>query len=159
MMSTITRTTFNRLLLMFIIGLSVVQTSQASVALQVQDSKKILLARQLINMDGSKQGFEQANQVGIETMRRNMPTVPNEFFVRLSKKLNAYDHETRLANLYAQVLSTDELNALINLYSSPAGKSLASKMGVLSQRLAYQQNQIVETVVEQTMTEMDISIQ
>ena len=43
MMSTITRTTFNRLLLMFIIGLSVVQTSQASVALQVQDSKKYCL--------------------------------------------------------------------------------------------------------------------
>lgn len=154
--------TLIRLLLSAVIslsGISVIQTSQASVILQVQDSKKISLARQLINMDGSKQGSEQANQVGIETMRRNMPTVPNEFFVRLSKKLNAYDHETRLANLYAQVLSTDELNALINLYSSPAGKSLASKMGVLSQRLAYQQNQIVETVVEQTMTEMDISIQ
>lgn len=156
------KTTLSRLLLLAVIslsGISVIQTSQASVALQVQDSKKILLARQLINMDGSKQGFEQANQVGIETMRRNMPTVPNEFFERLSKKLNAYDHETSLANLYAQVLSTDELNALINLYSSPAGKSLASKMGVLSQRLAYQQNQIIESLVEQTMTEMDISIQ
>lgn len=154
--------TLIRLLLSAVIslsGISVIQTSQASVILQVQDSKKISLARQLINMDGSKQGSEQANQVGIETMRRNMPTVPNEFFVRLSKKLNAYDHETRLANLYAQVLSTDELNALINLYSSPAGKSLASKMGILSQRLAYQQNQIVETIVQQTMNEMGVLTQ
>ena len=156
------KTTLSRLLLLAVIslsGISVIQTSQASVIFQVQDSKKISLARQLINMDGSKQGFEQANQVGIETMRRNMPTVPNEFFERLSKKLNAYDHETRLANLYAQVLSTDELNALINLYSSPAGKSLASKMGILSQRLAYQQNQIVETIVQQTMNEMGVLTQ
>ena len=154
--------TLIRLLLSAVIslsGISVIQTSQASVILQVQDSKKISLARQLINMDGSKQGSEQANQVGIETMRRNMPTVPNEFFVRLSKKLNAYDHETRLANLYAQVLSVDELNALVDLYSSPTGKSLASKMGILSERLAYQQNQIVETIVQQTMNEMGVLTQ
>lgn len=157
-----TRTTFIRLLLILTIGvsgLSIVQVSQASITLQAQNSEKTALARQLINIDGSKQGYKQANQVGIELMRNNMPMAPNEFFVRLSENLNAYDYETSLANLYAQVLSTDELNALINLYSSPAGKSLASKMGVLSQRLAYQQNQIVETVVEQTMTEMDISIQ
>ena len=148
-----TRTTFIRLLLILTIGvsgLSIVQVSQASITLQAQNSEKTALARQLINIDGSKQGYKQANQVGIELMRNNMPMAPNEFFVRLSENLNAYYYETSLATLYAQVLSVNELNALVDLYSSPTGKSLASKMGILSERLAYQQNQIVETIVQQT---------
>ena len=157
-----TRTTFIRLLLILTIGLSglsIVQVSQASVTLQAQNSEKTALARQLINIDGSKQGYKQANQVGIELMRNNMPMAPNEFFVRLSENLNAYDYETSLATLYAQVLSVNELNALVDLYSSPTGKSLASKMGILSERLAYQQNQIVETIVQQTMNEMGVLTQ
>ena len=64
-----------------------------------------------------------------------------------------------MTTLYAQVLSVDELNALVDLYSSPTGKSLASKMGILSERLAYQQNQIVETIVQQTMNEMGVLTQ
>lgn len=162
MLSILNKTTLSRLLLMFTIGLSglsIVQVSQASVTLQAQNSEKTTLARQLINMDGSKQGYQQANKVGIESMRLNMPMAPDEFFIRLSKNLNAHDYETNLATLYAQVLSVDELNALIDLYSSPAGKSLASKMGVLSERLAYQQNQTVETIVQQTMNEMGVLTQ
>lgn len=83
-------------------------------------------------MDGSKQGFKQANKFVIESMRSNMIDMPDEFFEKLSNKMDNYDYESQLAYTYAQVLSTDELNALIDLYSSPTGKSLASKMGLLT---------------------------
>lgn len=76
MLSILNKTTLSRLLLMFTIGLSglsIVQVSQASVTLQAQNSEKTTLARQLINMDGSKQGYQQANKVGIESMRLNAP--------------------------------------------------------------------------------------
>lgn len=84
-----TRTTFIRLLLILTIGvsgLSIVQVSQASITLQAQNSEKTALARQLINIDGSKQGYKQANQVGIELMRNNMPMAPNEFFCTFIRK-------------------------------------------------------------------------
>lgn len=135
-------------------GLANTQASYAAVALQAQDSQKVALARKLINMDGSKQGFKQANKFVIESMRSNMIDMPDEFFDRLSKKMDNYDYEAQLASTYAQVLSTDELNALIELYSSPIGKSLANKMGLLTERIALQQSQISEQMIQQTLAEM-----
>ncbi|PNK59857.1 DUF2059 domain-containing protein [Psychrobacter sp. FDAARGOS_221] len=137
-------------------GLSITQVSHAAVAFQAQDSQKVALARKLINMDGSKQGFKQANKFVIESMRSNMIDMPDEFFDRLSKKMDNYDYEAQLASTYAQVLSTDELNALIELYSSPIGKSLANKMGLLTERIALQQSQISEQMIQQTLVEMDM---
>lgn len=141
---------------LMISGLSITQVSHAAVAFQAQDSQKVALARKLINMDGSKQGFRQANKFVIESMRSNMIDMPDEFFDRLSKKMDNYDYESQLASTYAQVLSTDELNTLIELYSSPTGKSLANKMGLLTERIALQQSQISEQMIQQTLAEMDM---
>ncbi|SUD92313.1 DUF2059 domain-containing protein [Psychrobacter phenylpyruvicus] len=135
-------------------GLSITQVSHAAVAFQAQDSQKVALARKLINMDGSKQGFKQANKFIIESMRSNMIDMPDEFLDKLSKKMDSYDYEAQLASTYAQVLSTDELNALIELYNSPTGKSLANKMGLLTERIALQQSQISEQMIQQTLAEM-----
>lgn len=67
---------------LMISGLAITQASHAAVAFQAQDSQKVALARKLINMDGSKQGFRQANKFVIESMRSNMIDMPDEFFDR-----------------------------------------------------------------------------
>ncbi len=51
-------------------------------------------------------------------MKRNLPYAPKEFFNRLQQRLDRIDYTAQFANLYAEILTEDEMNKLIELYSS-----------------------------------------
>ena len=50
-------------------------------------------------------------------------------------------------------LTEEELKKLIELYSSPVGKSIASKTGGLSKKLAEQQAEITQDIIQKTAQE------
>ena len=111
------------------------------------------LAKTLISLDGSAQSMQEANKVVIQQMKQNLPYAPNGFFTRLQQRFNQVDYNSQLANIYAETLSEEELKKLIELYSSPVGKSIANKTGDLSKKLAEQQAHITEEIIQKTSLE------
>ena len=125
-----------------------------SYALTTNISKeKNNLAKQLVAIDGSAQSMQEANKVVIQQMKQNLPYAPNGFFTRLQQRFNQVDYNSQLANIYAETLSEEELKKLIELYSSPVGKSIANKTGDLSKKLAQQQAHITEEIIQKTSLE------
>lgn len=125
-----------------------------SYALTTNISKeKNNLAKQLVAIDGSTQSMQEANKVVIQQMKQNLPYAPNGFFTRLQQRFNQVDYNSQLANIYAETLSEEELKKLIELYSSPVGKSIANKTGDLSKKLAQQQAHITEEIIQKTSLE------
>ena len=126
----------------------------SSYALTTNISKeKNDLAKQLVAIDGSAQSMQEANKVVIQQMKQNLPYAPNGFFTRLQQRFNQVDYNSQLANIYAETLSEEELKKLIELYSSPVGKSIANKTGDLSKKLAQQQAHITEEIIQKTSLE------
>lgn len=126
----------------------------SSYALTTNISKeKNDLAKQLVAIDGSAQSMQEANKVVIQQMKQNLPYAPNGFFTRLQQRFNQVDYNSQLANIYAETLSEEELKKLIELYSSPVGKSIANKTGDLSKKLAEQQAHITEEIIQKTSLE------
>lgn len=126
----------------------------SSYALTTNISKeKNDLAKQLVAIDGSAQSMQEANKVVIQQMKQNLPYAPDGFFTRLQERFNQVDYNAQLANIYAETLSEEELKKLIELYSSPVGKSIANKTGDLSKKLAEQQAHITEEIIQKTSLE------
>lgn len=126
----------------------------SSYALTTNISKeKNDLAKQLVAIDGSTQSMQEANKVVVQQMKQNLPYAPNAFFARLQERFNQADYNSQLANIYAETLTEEELKKLIELYSSPVGKSVANKTGRLSKKLAEQQAQITEDIIQKTAQE------
>lgn len=111
------------------------------------------LAKQLVAIDGSAQSMQEANKVVVQQMKQNLPYAPNAFFARLQERFNQADYNSKLANIYAETLTEEELKKLIELYSSPVGKSIASKTGGLSKKLAEQQAEITQDIIQKTAQE------
>ena len=111
------------------------------------------LAKQLVAIDGSTQSMQEANKVVVQQMKQNLPYAPNAFFARLQERFNQADYNSQLANIYAETLTEEELKKLIELYSSPVGKSIASKTGGLSKKLAEQQAEITQDIIQKTAQE------
>jgi hypothetical protein len=126
----------------------------SSYALTTNISKeKNDLAKQLVAIDGSTQSMQEANKVVVQQMKQNLPYAPNAFFARLQERFNQADYNSQLANIYAETLTEEELKKLIELYSSPVGKSIANKTGDLSKKLAQQQAHITEEIIQKTSLE------
>ena len=126
----------------------------SSYALTTNISKeKNVLAKQLVAIDGSTQSMQEANKVVIQQMKQNLPYAPNGFFTRLQQRFNQVDYNSQFANIYAETLTDEELKKLIELYSSPVGKSIASKTGGLSKKLAEQQAEITQDIIQKTAQE------
>ena len=121
----------------------------SSYALTTNISKeKNDLAKQLV-----AQSMQEANKVVIQQMKQNLPYAPNGFFTRLQQRFNQVDYNSQFANIYAETLTDEELKKLIELYSSPVGKSIASKTGGLSKKLAEQQAEITQDIIQKTAQE------
>lgn len=126
----------------------------SSYALTTNISKeKNDLAKQLVAIDGSTQSMQEANKVVVQQMKQNLPYAPNAFFARLQERFNQVDYNSQLANIYAETMTEEELKKLIELYSSPVGKSIASKTGGLSKKLAEQQAEITQDIIQKTAQE------
>lgn len=126
----------------------------SSYALTTNISKeKNDLAKQLVAIDGSTQSMQEANKVVVQQMKQNLPYAPNAFFARLQERFNQADYNSQLANIYAETLTEEELKKLIELYSSPVGKSIANKTGDLSKKLAQQQAEITQDIIQKTAQE------
>ncbi|ELA09524.1 hypothetical protein MOMA_03940 [Moraxella macacae 0408225] len=115
--------------------------------------EKLNAAKQLIAIDGSTQSIQEANKVVIQQMKQSLPYAPKEFFNKLQQRLNQVDYTSQLANIYAETLTTEELQKLTELYSSPVGKSIAGKTSDLTKKLAQQQVKITEDIIQKTAQE------
>ena len=115
--------------------------------------EKLNLAKQLVVIDGSALSVQEANKVVVQQMKQNLPYSPNDFFSKLQQRFNQVDYNSQLANIYAETLTEEELKKLIELYSSPVGKSIASKTGGLSKKLAEQQAEITQDIIQKTAQE------
>lgn len=73
--------------------------------------------------------MKESNQVVVNQMKRNLPYAPKDFFNRLQQRLDRIDYTAQFANLYAEILTEDEMSKLIELYSSST-KSIANKCAI-----------------------------
>jgi uncharacterized protein len=94
-------------------------------------------ARQLLYLTGSgKLGVQVMNNM-MASFKKNVPSVPNEFWDDFSKEFTPDELIELLVPIYSKYYSDEEIVALIKFYQTPLGQKVIEKMPLISQDSFY----------------------
>ena len=80
--------------------------------------------RKLMKLTGSAEVGKQVMDQLFVTFKQSMPSVPPEFWDKISHKVDANEMVELIVPIYAKYFSHDEIRQLIKFYESPLGKKL-----------------------------------
>jgi uncharacterized protein len=98
-----------------------------------QSTSKNDRIRELMEETGAGQlGVQLINNV-IATYRKDVPSVPAEFWVEFSKEINPNELIELVVPIYAKHFTEKEINQLIQFYRSPIGQKVIEKLPLITQ--------------------------
>jgi hypothetical protein len=110
------------------------------------------LARKLLELTSGADLGKQAMTQVLDALRGVHPDVPDAFWDEFEASVDPEELEELVVPIYVDNLSVEEMNAAIEFYSSPLGRSLVQKLpAIMSESMAVGQQwgaRLAEEVVE-----------
>lgn len=97
------------------------------------DAEKAALARELLEVTGSGELGVQVMEQMSEALRPMAPTLPDEFWDRAFADVDADELVELVVPIYIEHLTVEEMQAALDFYRTPEGRSLIEKMPVITQ--------------------------
>ena len=91
------------------------------------------LARKLIELTGGGSLGKQVMGQMMEMFRSSNPSLPDEFWTEVMASVDEEELVSLAVPIYVKNLTVDEMQAAIDFYSSPHGRSLVTKLPVIVQ--------------------------
>lgn len=102
------------------------QNGQAGDQMMDQSGEKMQMAMKLLEMTKAREAADQNMKQAIGQMRQQQG-MPPAFFDEFEKAINIDQMMQAVAQVYANRLSVEEMQAAIDFYSTPVGQSFAAK--------------------------------
>jgi len=116
-------------------------------------------ARQMLEMTGAIKMKEQLLHSVMNYFRTSMPFMPTDVSDDLEQSFGKLDLETPIIAIYKQHISTNDADAIIAFYKTPAGKNMIEAMPAImqqSQQVGLQLGRkTAQEVVERHRTEIE----
>jgi hypothetical protein len=102
-----------------------------------QTAQHLKVSEQFLEISGARNSFEDVINSMLKTQTAAVPQEHREKFISVMKEFMAkyfsYDIlKPKMAKMYAEEFSEQELKDLVAFYSSATGKKFASKLGTLT---------------------------
>ena len=91
------------------------------------------LARKLIELTGGGSLGKQVMGQMLDMFRTSNPSLPDEFWTEVMASVDEDELVDLAVPIYVKNLTVDEMQAAIDFYSTPHGRSLVSKLPVIMQ--------------------------
>lgn len=123
----------------------VAQESQASSETQV---------RELMKLTGAAQVGMQVMDMMTTQMKSIIPDAPVEFWTEFRKEVDPEDLIEQIIPIYQRHLTADEVDFLIDFYSSPMGRSFVAKQPAIMQESMIVGQQWGQALAQRAMSRM-----
>ena len=110
-------------------------TSVSALAQAAPETKEQKIRRLLALMNAGDVGVQMIGTM-IESFRKISPSIPEEVWSGIRKKVSGDDFVTMLIPVYARNLEEADVEALLAFYSSPAGQRFLAKQSTIIQESA-----------------------
>lgn len=97
-----------------------------------QAETKEKLIKEMLELSGAGKMAMQSMELMITAFKKQMETVPNEFWDEFKKEASPEDFINMTVPVYAKHYTESEIKELIVFYQSPIGKKLVEKLPVIS---------------------------
>ena len=87
----------------------------------------------MLQLTGMEKLMAQVKGQMINSLKREMPNVPEDFWTRFEKKMDVHELTEKIIPLYDKYYTLDDLKAVNAFYASPAGQKVMSTMPQLMQ--------------------------
>jgi hypothetical protein len=87
----------------------------------------------MLKLTGMEKLMAQVKGQMINSLKREMPNVPEDFWTRFEKKMDVHELTEKIIPLYDKYYTLDDLKAVNAFYASPAGQKVMSTMPQLMQ--------------------------
>ena len=96
-------------------------------------SEKEQAIRELMEMIGAADLGEQVSQQLLSQMRLSFPQVPESFWAELAESLDPTELTGLAIPIYDRHFTMEELQALIDFYTTPVGQQVVKKLPLVAQ--------------------------
>ncbi len=112
-------TTFN--------GVAVAQTMnqtihKVDIVANVQETEKINNIKKLLEVTGSKQISQQITSQMLNSMKSNLPQVPQKFWDSFQNEINYDEIIEQIIPIYSKYFTNEEIKGMLDFYETPLGR-------------------------------------
>ena len=98
-----------------------------------QPSTKTERIRELMDVTGAGKLGVQMLSTLIQTYKKEVPSVPEEFWDEFVKQVNPNDLTELVVPIYSKYFTEEEINQIVKFYKTPIGKKMVEKLPLIMQ--------------------------
>ena len=118
------------------------------------DPAKEKSIRKLLEVTGSAKLGLQVMQQMLASLRQSQPSVPEEFWTGVSKKIRAEGLVDLIIPIYAKYYTQEDIDGLLAFYQTPLGQKVIATLPQISQESLQAGQQWGRSIAEQVIQEL-----